>query len=448
MPIKPIDTALFFDVMSKRITTLGTSRGLDFGEYAHIQKSMQTRGSSLAEISDLTHDLITACGEASEGHYKDFKEAYTRLLHKYPKMIPEGRKDKDALAFAAGNLADITMTLLLHTRRLGTKDWWQRIISGCTEIELVQLEDLRARICDISTSIDVVPTANRSIAGAKALRSEAGAKADHHGDVGAMARRRAGPEIDPIGTVETGAEDSDGAGRALATPGRRLARRDTAISLDSDGIPCAFSSKKHAKACDSADNDYWSKVSRMMAEEDGPNTMEYILTEIANTSEGVPARKQVMKQIMKKEAAAKKEQAAAKKASYAPKKATGAATATRKKASHDAKKEPKKEQPRGRKAKCEKSKKGAELSAAQITLKEKVKALKHPKYGYCNMVCATGKTYVCYTGKDRKPHLLFEVTDKFTPKHFEVVCQIYKKSVERKLDKSATVALKASYSKG
>ena len=75
-----------FDCLQRHIVRQGTSWAFCFGDYNYIQRTQAIRPSALAEAAPLAHALLSGLDERAEGHFSDFREVYSKLINKYPKL--------------------------------------------------------------------------------------------------------------------------------------------------------------------------------------------------------------------------------------------------------------------------------------------------------------------------------------------------------------------------
>ena len=159
-PTPPYSKEHLFTQLDTLVTSFGTKKCFDLGDYGWIQIQHAVRGPDLCKLSAMVLMLLQV---APKGLllYTDLKSIFIDLSHKYRSLVP----DKQSTSSWASDLATRFMVVLAHVRRLKVSELrWRRAVSNCTEEEVATLLDLvgamddEEEVCNSTISTSNGPT--------------------------------------------------------------------------------------------------------------------------------------------------------------------------------------------------------------------------------------------------------------------------------------------------
>ena len=122
MPTPKLELEHLVDVLIAQVKKLGTTGAFQMGTYMQMTKSQAVHGGGLVAMDDLITKLM-AVNDSLLFNYKDLKAAYSQVCKTYPAV-----KDSFSVEMRptlSGKLAEATMTLCTHVRRLRIEQKFQ-----------------------------------------------------------------------------------------------------------------------------------------------------------------------------------------------------------------------------------------------------------------------------------------------------------------------------------
>ena len=146
-PKARVETERLGDALKKHVEDVGAANAFHFHEYESAWSSCAIRFQSLAKLVPFLMAILSACPTANLS-YSQLKEVFMTVFT----SIPACRPKSGPLSTLAGDVADRTIVVLNHVRRLclgGSceKEWrkCEETLCGLSD-KLAQLKELRARV--------------------------------------------------------------------------------------------------------------------------------------------------------------------------------------------------------------------------------------------------------------------------------------------------------------
>ena len=136
-----IDMEHLEDLLRDQVRREGHSQAFQFGKYLSISKTQAIHAGALLAQEDFLLKLM-AVNDGLLFNYKDLKEGFTQVCRAFPGL--KECFDVEMRPTLAGKLAESTMTMCTHMRRLRVPQKFQEACSCLSDWQVQKLEGLRA----------------------------------------------------------------------------------------------------------------------------------------------------------------------------------------------------------------------------------------------------------------------------------------------------------------
>lgn len=136
-----IDMEHLEDLLKDHVRKVGHSQAFQFGKYLSISKAQAINAGALLAQEDFLLKLM-AVSDGLLFNYKDLKEGFTQVCRAFPGL--KESFDLEMRSTLGGKLAESTMTMCTHMRRLRVPQKFQEACSSLSDRQVEKLEGLRA----------------------------------------------------------------------------------------------------------------------------------------------------------------------------------------------------------------------------------------------------------------------------------------------------------------